>query len=306
MIGAETSIDSVINWIKGAFSPEYWAPIQATLSFSNPLPFWGTIFKDFYEAILVLTFFASIIAPAVLLLRGRKNKSDMPSMVILLSAFSLAIASFLLILTLMPEWSIMRFSIFAAFSAFPSIFSLSMLLRKKITIQKKAVVNLNTKKVKVVLFLIITTLLFSSIALRFQDNVYYGKLEHESEFSALSYLTTYCHHPLSVTMTYRTYIYYFYYDYQSRDYSSFFNEYVPASDTGNLTAFMLSINKTINKSSYVIRGARDEFDLSEQSSYSIEPSRTFEKVDSELIAQQFSLVYSNGNYSIYVSPKMNR
>lgn len=300
MISAGNTTLSVYDWIKGAFSPKYWAPISATISSSNSIPVWGIVLKNYYVSILVLSLLISIVASVALIIRNKKRKTIISPTVILFSSFSLAIGCFFLVLSLMPEWSVMRFSAFAAFSAFPSIIFLNMLIKKR---EKRF---LKIKQLKIILLIIVITLSFVSLIFRFQPNIFVGELSHQSEFSTLTHLYLYCNHPLSVTMTYRTCLYYYYYDYHSQDKISYFNMHIPASNMGNQTAFMLSINKTITESSYIIRGARDEVDLSEQSSYSIDSSRIFEKVDSELISQQSSLIYSNGNYSMYVRTNMGR
>jgi len=298
MFQGSSNFLEAINRLKTFFSPQYLTPIVETLATKETLPWWGVILRDYYKysllALLAIAFFATIVV-----LRRKR----ITAIAVGLSSLLFSSVVMLFSLLLLPDWQIGRFTPFAAFpAAFTSLILLEEALKKGNLKILSLTRNLFRKRyTSATLLLFVVSLSATVMVLRFERNYYFGEMCHPSELSSLAFFFTHDHNSTVNIVSWRTYSYSPYFDYNSshqllRIWYLELNEYA-----GNSSKLLFSQSQLINQSQFVIRGLRDSF-----TSGQLYPSEAILKVvDEEMIIPRFDLIYSNGYYWIYkraVSP----
>jgi hypothetical protein len=205
----------------------------------------------------------------------------------------------LLVLLLLPDWGIFRFTPFAAF---PAAFTALLLMMDVLSNKRiKAIVHkarLNRKMVIVGLLIFIMSLSTGVMILRFERNYYYGELDHPSEISALGFFFASNYNSTVNIVSWRTTVYSAFFNYKGSHQVLrlwYLDLKVMAR---NSTTLLLAQSALIHQSQSVIRGIREEFDFQQFSSYEM-PLKT---MDETMILPNFDQIYSNEYYTIYNRP----
>jgi hypothetical protein len=274
------------------FSPQFMTSIVRTLTPAKALPWWGLILRDYYKYSLITLLGVAVIATFIILTKAKSNDIITNSMISLL--FSAIAMSGLLFL---PDWDIQRLT---SFAAFPAAFS-SIILLEEATKRGKLEwfrwsSKLTIKKSIVVLLLVFTISLSATVmVLRFERNFYFGEVTHPSELFSLSFFATYNHNLTVNIVSWRTSIYFAYFNYNSSHKVSRL-WYLEINELkGNLSKLLYAENTLINQSQSVIRGMRDSYTLGLQDI----DKTVMGFIDNGVILPNFNLVYSNEYYSVY-------
>ncbi|MGB9959779.1 MAG: hypothetical protein ACPLKQ_04590 [Candidatus Bathyarchaeales archaeon] len=282
--------------LKTFLSPEYVAPVVETFSAKENMPWWGVVLRDFFKYSLIALLIVASIAVFVILLKKRANYQGDVLTFGISSLLPMAIV-IMLALLLLPDWNVWRS---VPFASFPAAFASFILADKIITNKKPKTLPERKKLLKrktliSILLLWIVTLSTAVMILKFEDNYYFGEINHPSELSALSFFFTNDHNSTVYIVSWRTNLYSAYFNYNSSHQTLMLWVLDINAIAGNTTKLLYSQSLLINQSQSVMRGIRDSFTYSR-----LYPSETILKIiDNEMINPKFSLVYSNGYYSVY-------
>ena len=290
---ASFMFSEAIDQLKNLLSPEFIAPITRTIVESRQLPWWGGFLRDYYKFSVIILFAASFLV-AIPVLYGAKRRN-----IVIVSLLSLLFSSAVMLigLLLLPDWQINRFTSFAAFpAAFSSIILLEEEIRRgRLKMLARSVTSATKKTILPLLLVFVISLSAVVMVLRFERNYYFGEVTHPSELSALSFFSTYDHSSTVAIVSWRTAVYYSYFNYNS-SHNVLRLWYLALFDLeGNSSKLMDAEITLINQSESVIRGLRDSHTLGLQGS--AETVLSF--IDDEAILPYFNLVYSSEYYSLY-------
>ena len=120
-------------------------------------------------------------------------------------------------------------------------------------------------------------------------------MTHPSELSSLSFFTTYNYNSTVNIVSWRTAIYFAYFNYNSSHQVSRL-WYLEINELkGNLSKLLYAESALINQSQSVIRGMRDSYTLGLQDM----DENPLDFIDNKVILPNFNLVYSNEYYLVY-------
>jgi hypothetical protein len=288
--------EEAVNRAKTFLSPQYIVPLVQTLESSEVLPWWGVILRNFFKYSLIALLLIGSIS-TIWVIHNRYRCKQIDRMRTSLSALLPMATLMLVVLLLLPDWLIWRFTPFAAFpAAFTSFLLLDHLLADKRTNLKLIQSKLFSRRVFVTLFLVFIIILSAAVmVLRFENNYYYGELDHPSELSSLSFFFNHDHNSTVNIISWRTAIHaaYFNYDGSHETLRLWYLE-LNAIDK-NSSLLLLSEGRLVNQSDAAIRGIRDEFDFHRVDS----PKTLLTVIDESIIQPRFDQIYSNGYYTIY-------
>lgn len=285
-----------VDRLKTFLTPEYVTPLVETFSTKELLPWWGIVFRDFFKYSLIALLAVASLTTAIFLLRKRSKYRNDVIPICLMSLLCMSIVM-LLALLLLPDWNIWRF---VPFAAFPAAFASFVFVGKMIADKKPRILQhkhklLNNKTLMSLLLLYTVALSAVVMVLKFEENSYFGEVNHPSELSCLSFFFTYDHNSTVNIVSWRTHLYSAYFNYNSSHQTLRLWVLEINAYAGNSSKLLFSQGQLINKSQFVIRGMRDSFTFSR-----LYPSEAILKVvDEEMIIPRFGLIYSNGYYSIY-------
>jgi len=257
------------------------------------LPWWGTILRDFFKYSLGILLATAAFAAIMVIIRKSTVYKTNSLIFALISLLPMSIIT-LSALLLLPDWQIIRS---ATFMAFPAAFT-SLILINKIIVDSNKLKILSQKHRKTILGLFITYIIILSAivaVLKFENNTYFGELNHPSELSALSFFFTHDHNSTIYIVSWRTNMYSPYFNYNSSHQTLMLWYSEINAIAGNLSKLLTSQSLLINQSQFVMRGMRDSFTYSR-----LYPSEALLKVvDNEMVNPKFSLIYTNGYYSVH-------
>jgi hypothetical protein len=289
----QTSTFSEIGYpLETFFSPQFTTSIVRSLTPAKALPWWGLMLRDFYKYSLITLLGVAVIAAFIILIKAKSNDITTNGMISLL--FS-AIA--MLGLLFLPDWDIQRFTSFAAFpAALSSIILLEEVTKRgKIKLFRHSVKPTIKKSILVLLLVFTIGLSATVMVLRFERNFYFGEVTHPSELSSLSFFTTYNYNSTVNIVSWRTAIYFAYFNYNSSHQVSRL-WYLEINELkGNLSKLLYAESALINQSQSVIRGMRDSYTLGLQDM----DENPLDFIDNKVILPNFNLVYSNEYYLVY-------
>jgi hypothetical protein len=291
-LGYSTVFDA-LERLRAFYASSYVTPIVQTFSTRAPLPWWGSLLRDFFKYSLITMLAATGLAAGIALFK-RKGHIRMVSY-----ASSLLFSSVTMLFGLLffQSWNLARFSAFAAFpAAFSSIILVQEVL-KKVKIKEPLVLPklLNGKAVLVILLVFVVSLSASVTTLRFERNHFFGEFSHREELTSLSWFFIHSQNSTVTIVSFRTMVYSTYFNYKQSD---LLLElwYTELNKIGNNESMLLSsMDRLVARSQYVLRGMRDELDFGQVES----PAKTLERFERAIISSGFTKVYDNGYYSTY-------
>lgn len=279
-----------ISMFSTFFSSEYTQNLSQSLTNLKQIPWWGTLLTNYFKytlaALLVVGFLSGVIVLFKLKIR---TKVSVGLMSILLSSIIL-----LLGLLFLPDWKVPRWT---AFAAFPAAFSLVLLAEIRRNGKVNKFIRLGKRFIILALIIFIASLSAASMVLRFEGNHYYGELYHPSEMASLSFFFTKNNNSTLFVVSWRTYIYSGYFDYNYSHQVSMIWVTDLTKFAGNSSELLFAYSQQINESQFVLRGMRDSFTII---SFLSQPNETIlGTVDQEMLLPRFNQVYSNGYYDLY-------
>jgi len=281
-----------VNQLGSLFSTHYSAPLVASFSTRGNLPWWGLFSSNYYKYSLVVLLLTGIFA-AILLFKEKKHTKTTAGLSSVL--FSSMVMLFLLIL--LPDWGVSRFVMFAAFPAsFSSFLLLEETLKTRTANVLSRIYHVFTHRLTLaILLLFVITLSTSVMVSNFETNYYFGELSHPAELSSLSFFVTVDHNSSVNIVSWRTSVYYNYFDYNA-SHNMLGLWYLDLNKIGqNSSKLLFSQSQLINQSDFVIRGMRDVLDFQQFNS----TQDLLRTMDEKLILPTFNQIYCNGNYSVY-------
>jgi len=297
VFNAPALLDAALSRLSQPLPAVYTSSILTTLSSRQQLPWWGSVFRDFFKySFISLLIFASVSLIPFLL--QRRQVSDKKTMInaSLLSLLPMAAIMFLS-LVLLPDWGIWRSTVFASFPiALALLVSIDWIdaQKHKISLLRKKSLR---RSVPAVFLLFIMILSAMVMVLKCEGNLYYGDLNHPSELSGLSFVFTNNLDSSITFLSWRTALYSSYYNYNSSHAIRYLwiTELNAISDDSSEVLYRQ--NQLINQSRLIVRGMRDSFTLGLNERNANESLR--ENVDQGLMQPKFSSIYSNGLYIVY-------
>jgi hypothetical protein len=239
------------------------------------------------------------LASFPILIHTRRRQLRLPCEVRLFISIVAVSGIFVFVMLGMPAWSLYRAAGYVSIGAalFPLICSefLAIFFRRRV------ITRSGKRFVRFLMVVLITTLSMTSTVLRFEQNVYAGELEHPSELSCLSYLFDSSSHPLTIAVSWRTSIYYKYFDYASKDkvlmYVDIWKTVEREIKIENHSEVALYLKNAIAESAVLVRGTRDYYLI-----YGNYPDNLdlVEAIDNETLSARLCKTYANGYWSLYL------
>lgn len=289
---APAEFSDTIGRFGAFFSSEYATPLAQSLNILQTVPWWGEILRNYFKYTLVALLLAAFLASLLVFFKSKtRTRVSIGLTSIFLSAIMMLFS-----LLLLPQWQVSRFT---AFAAFPAAFSPLVLVAgiRKTGKARKAIDFLGKRFMLILLLLFIASFSAGSMVLRFESNHYFGELYHPSEMASLSFFFTNNNNSTLFIVSWRTYIYseYFNYNYSHEVSMIWVTDLTKFAD--NSSGLLSDYSQQINESQFALRGMRDSFTIMSFPSF---PNGTIlGAIDQEILIPRFNQVYSNGNYALY-------
>jgi hypothetical protein len=300
MFNARPNFEEAIPYFIGnLLSAEYLTPLQKATSITDPVPLWGILLRNYYKYSLLSLIGMATLASFLILVHTKRKQSSLSSEVKLFISVLAVSGIFIFVMLGMPAWSLYRA---AGFVSIAAAFSPLICVELMVILSKRRTTALTCKKViRLFTVLFIVSLSMTSTVLRFEQNVYAGELEHPSELLCLSYLFDSNSHPVTIAMSWKTSIYYKYFDYALKDRVLMYVDIWKVVDrkikTDNHTEVALCINETIAESTVLVRGTRDYYLI-----YSDFPENLelIGVIDNVVLSERVCKTFANGYWSLYL------
>lgn len=286
-----STFNEAVDRLKTFMSPQYVKPIAETIPIKEALPLLGSIFRYVFR--ISLSFFLFLGLFSVLVIFFRRKTVDKLTAGLIALLFSSSIMFFGLLF--LPDWTIDRFS---SFAAFPAGLSSLMLFKEALNNSiwtSKVYTFFGRRRLYSILLLLVVCLSAIVMALRFERNYYFGELYHPSEISSLSFVFGTTKNITINIISWRTYIYAIYFNWNATN-QILRIWYLDLNAFGNNASMLLQAEiLLINKSQLIVRGMRDSFTFSRQQS----PEAILAYIDQQVIFPKFNSVYSNEYYLLF-------
>lgn len=278
----------IIGMLDAFFSPQYTTSLSQSLTAPVTIPWWATLFNNYFKYTLAGLLGIAILAGGILFFKLKpRTKVTVGSTSILLSSIIMLFG-----LLLLPDWKVARWT---AFAAFPAAFSLVLLAEIRRNKKVGRLYELGKRFIVPLLLIFLASFSAASMVLRFGPNFYYYELYHPSEMASQSFFFGNNYNSSLFIVSWITDIYSAYFDYNYPHQVSMIWVADLVASAGNSSELLLEYSQEINASQFVLRGMRDPLTISGY----FQSDVVLGSIDQEMLVPGFNQVYSNGNYALY-------